>query len=53
MSLQFGGEQVTHNDTQEKPLRSADKIDCREITWVAERQWRIIYTDIVKRKGLR
>lgn len=44
---------VTHNGTQEKPLRSADKIDCREIMWVAERQWRIIYTKIVERKGLR
>lgn len=44
---------VTHNDTPEKPLRSADKIDCREIMWVAGRQWRIIYTKIVERKGLR
>lgn len=24
-------EVVIHNDTQEKPLKSADKIDCRDI----------------------
>lgn len=44
---------VTHNDTQEKPLRLADRIDCRGIMWVAGRQWRMIYTNIVERKGLR
>lgn len=44
---------VIHNDTPEKLLRSADKIDCRGIMWVSKEAERMIYTNIVETKRLR